>query len=395
MDTELDRRQEAMRLYYYQHHTKAEICRHLHRSRPWLDRWLARYNPDNVAALRDQKAGPKQPCSPWSHAIHQQVLAMRRARSEHTQWPYALIGAQAIYYELQALQSPEIPPVRTIHRWLVASGLVQREPAAPTKHVSKPIPLPQANAVNDVQQLDLKGPIYLRGSGHKYYLSVLRDRYSRRCALGVLKSKEAQGIANCLVASWTWLGLPKYLQLDNALELRGSNKYPRSFGRVVRVALEVDSEMVELEGDIVIDEGVALVAPAHRFEVGPPLLPALGLAAAHPGQLRQLRDAVDQLGDFRPDLAFDLVELDRGIFDRVVQQPGCDHGQRGSQLCQNLRHGQAVLHVRLTRGPLLVGMRTIGELVGALEHLPVGPREVLRQSLENAFKIHLHRPTTV
>jgi putative transposase len=245
MDTELDRRKEAMRLYYYQHLAKAELCRRLRCSRPWLDRWLDRYHPDNVAiSLSDQKAGPKQARSPWSPEIHRQVLEMRRARNERTQWPYALIGAQAIHYELQALRSPEIPPVRTIHRWLVAGGLVQREPAAPTKHESKPIPLPQASAVNDVQQLDLKGPVYLRGSGHKYYLPVLRDRYSRRCAIGVLNSKEAQGIVNFLVASWVWLGLPKYMQIDNALELRGSNKYPRSFGRVVRVALDLGVEVV-------------------------------------------------------------------------------------------------------------------------------------------------------
>ena len=54
-------RKQAVQLYYYQHLTKAEICRRLGRSRPWLDRWLARYDPDDVAgSLSDRKAGPKQ-----------------------------------------------------------------------------------------------------------------------------------------------------------------------------------------------------------------------------------------------------------------------------------------------------------------------------------------------
>jgi hypothetical protein len=166
---------------------------------------------------------------------------MRRRRS---QLPYALIGAEAIHYELKALKSAELPPVRTIHHWLVQADLVQHEPAKSEKSQSKPIPLPQAEAVNAVQQLDLKGPVYLRGSGHKYYLAVLRDRYSCRCAVAVLRSRQAQGIADFLVASWQWMGLPVYLQMDNALEFRGSNRYPRSFGRIVRVAVDLGIEPV-------------------------------------------------------------------------------------------------------------------------------------------------------
>jgi IS30 family transposase len=239
---ELASRKKAVQLYYYQHLPKAEICRELNRPRTWLDRWLQRYDPDDVVgSLSNRKAGPKQASSPWSAAIRQQVIEMRRWRSQQ---PYALIGAEAIHYELQALNSPEVPPVRTIHSWLVQAELVQHEPAKPENQERKPIPLPPAQAVNDVQQLDLKGPIYLRGSGHKYYLVVLRDRYSRRCAIDVLCSRQAQGIVDFLVASWQWLGLPDYLQMDNALEFRGSNRYPRSFGRVVRVAIDLDVEPV-------------------------------------------------------------------------------------------------------------------------------------------------------
>jgi hypothetical protein len=169
---------------------------------------------------------------------------MRRSRSQRDKWPYALIGAEAIYYELQALRSSEVPPIRIIHRWLVAADLVESKPSETRRHESKPIPLPQGKAVNDVQQLDLKGPVYLRGLSRKYYLVVLRDCYSRRCAIYVLSSRESQEITDFLVASWQWMGLPNYLQMDNAMEFRGSNRYPRSFGRVVRVAIDLDVEPV-------------------------------------------------------------------------------------------------------------------------------------------------------
>lgn len=244
MCDKLAERKEAMLMYHIQHLSKAEICRRLKRSRPWLDRWLERYDPGDIeGSLSDQKTGPKQGNSPWSANIRQQVIEMRKARSQEAQWRYAFIGAEAIHLELKSLGSLEVPPVRTIHHWFVEEGLVDQPGKQPKEEkASKPIPLPEADAVNRVQQLDLKGPVYLEGSSTKYYLVVLRDRYSHRCAIDVLDSREAQGILNFLVKSWQWLGRPDYLQMDNALEFRGSNRYPRSFGRIVRIAADLDIE---------------------------------------------------------------------------------------------------------------------------------------------------------
>jgi len=247
METERDRRKKAVHMYYYQHHLKSEIRRELACSRPWLDRWLDRYDPDHVdESLSDHKSGPKpgSPSRRWSPEIRQQVLTMRQMRSQRDKWPYALIGAEAIHYELKALKNSDVPPARTIHSWLAHAGLIKHPDKSPKNRDSKPIPLPPVNAVNDVQQLDLKGPIYLRGSSQKYYFAVLRDRYSHRCAITVLCSREAQGIADFLVASWQWLGLPNFLQMDNALGFRGSDRYPRSFGKIVRVALDLNIEPV-------------------------------------------------------------------------------------------------------------------------------------------------------
>lgn len=244
MCDKLEERKEAMLMYHVQGFSKAEICRGMKRSRPWLDRWLGRYDPGDVeGSLSDHKTGPRQGHSPWSANIRQQVIKMRKARSQEPQWRYAFIGAEAIHLELKSLGSPEVPPVRTIHHWFVEEGLVDH-PAkrSEEKEASKPIPLPAADAVNQVQQLDLKGPVYLKGSSTKHYLVVLRDRYSHCCAIDVLTSREAQGIVDFLVASWQWLGLPDYLQLDNALEFRGSNRYPRSFGKIVRVAVDLGIE---------------------------------------------------------------------------------------------------------------------------------------------------------
>lgn len=243
MDTELQRRKKAVHLYYYQHVSKADICRRLPCSRSWLDQWLTRYDPDHVdCSLHDRKRGPHQPSSRWPEAIQHQVLTMRRMRTQREQWPYALTGAEAIHYALQALGMSPVPPIRTIPSWLVKAGLVstrQRTSASPP-HTS--FPGPQPTCVNRIQQLDLKGPISLRDSSQKYYLAVLRDRYSHRCAIHPLQSRASSAIVACLVRSWQWLGVPVYLQMDNALEFRGSHRSPRSFGNIVRVAVNIGIE---------------------------------------------------------------------------------------------------------------------------------------------------------
>jgi putative transposase len=241
----LQERKRAMLMYHVQHLSKSEISRQLKRPRTWLDRWLERYDPGEVeASLQDHKDGPKQISSHWSAEIRQQVIQMRKDRSQLEQWRYAYLGAEAIHLELKALGSPEVPPVRTIHAWFVAEDLVQHTDKSAEKRPSKPIPLPVADAVNRVQQLDLKGPVYLSGSDTKYYVVVLRDRFSHRCALDVFDNREAKSLVEFLVSNWRWIGLPDYLQMDNALEFRGSNRYPRSFGRVVRVAVSLNAEPI-------------------------------------------------------------------------------------------------------------------------------------------------------
>ncbi|MDJ0755094.1 MAG: integrase core domain-containing protein [Ardenticatenaceae bacterium] len=170
---------------------------------------------------------------------------MRRERTDPEGDPYQLYGAAAIHYELAAVGNAEVPPIRTIHYWLKAAGLVPKRSRDKPKRPPLPIPIPQAKQANDVHQLDLKGPIRLKGSSAKHYLVVLRDRFTRRCALEVVESKAAEGIVNQAVAAWQHvLGVPATLQLDNALEFRGSNKYPRSFGHLIRLALDLGIEPV-------------------------------------------------------------------------------------------------------------------------------------------------------
>jgi len=63
------------------------------------------------------------------------------------------------------------------------------------------------------------------------------DVYSHQVFIEAQRTKEDEQVAASLMRSWKVLGTPDYLQLDNELSFRGSNRYPRSFGKVIRLCL--------------------------------------------------------------------------------------------------------------------------------------------------------------
>jgi len=63
------------------------------------------------------------------------------------------------------------------------------------------------------------------------------DLFSHSVYIESQRSKEDRQVASSLLRCWKALGPPDYLQLDNELSFRGSNRYPRSPGLVIRLCL--------------------------------------------------------------------------------------------------------------------------------------------------------------
>jgi putative transposase len=238
MKTEIELRKRAIVLYL-QSWKKSEIARKLQRSRPWVDRWIDRYRPEtSMLSLQDRSRAPKhRRCYP--ERIKKMVNQIRQAR-EHGQrakYQYALIGAQAIYYELRELGISPLPSSRTIHRWLKRAGRIPERRSQKAPNLTYPI-LP-CRAVNDIQELDFKGPFYLNDHSHKYYLVALRDKWSKKTALRALANKSMASILDFLVSAWQTMGCPKRLKMDNCLDFRGSNRHPRALSQLMRVCLDL------------------------------------------------------------------------------------------------------------------------------------------------------------
>ena len=134
--------------------------------------------------------------------------------------------------------------MRTVHNILVRHNLIGTQPApqAVREIIDRHYPAHEITKPGELQQLDLVGPRYLRGSGQKYYFCNLRDVCSRRIAIELGKNRQAMTIVQALIRAWQRMGMPTILQHDNALEFRGSPRYPRSAGLMTKLCLALGIE---------------------------------------------------------------------------------------------------------------------------------------------------------
>ena len=78
-----------------------------------------------------------------------------------------------------------------------------------------------------IHQADLVGPRYIKGDGRFYVLNTI-DLFSHASHGVPIRSKDDDAVVLALLDTWKSLGVPEFLQVDNELCFRGSNRYPHS-----------------------------------------------------------------------------------------------------------------------------------------------------------------------
>lgn len=234
----------AMRRYL-EGEPPVKIYTSLERSQMWFFKWKARYDAYGLDGLKDLSKAPKRQAKQTPKTLESVIVKMRGAREkrEQDETKYALIGAFAIHKELEDLGYCP-PSVRTVHNILVRHNLIGSTPTPkPVREIiDRHYPAQNVTRPGELQQLDLVGPRYLTGSGQKYYFCTLRDVCSRRIAIELGKNRRATTVVRALLNAWQRMGMPMILQHDNALEFRGSNRYPHSAGLVTRLCLALGIE---------------------------------------------------------------------------------------------------------------------------------------------------------
>jgi len=244
MRDEFSDRQLAIRLRLAGRPVEA-ICRTLTRSREWFHTWWRRYQARGTLGLYDLTRANHQP-SRMAPELERTIVNIR-ARLEsrvHPHTRYGLIGASTILTELKDLHVRPLPGLRTIERVLARNGLtlprVRLARLLPT-HV---YPTPQASDSNQLHQVDLVGPLYLKGQRQRYYVFVCRDAFDGAVCLQVQRSRRMETVLTFLGDCWKRLGRPDQIQFDNAREYLGWGPATRYLSRVIRVCLRFAVEPI-------------------------------------------------------------------------------------------------------------------------------------------------------
>jgi hypothetical protein len=98
-------------------------------------------------------------------------------------------------------------------------------------------PGPQARASKELHEVDLVGPVYLRGRGHRYSIWVGKDACDGAVCLRLADSRKMDEVLGFLGECGKDLGLPEQLQFDNARELAGWGQSARTLSRVIHLCL--------------------------------------------------------------------------------------------------------------------------------------------------------------
>jgi putative transposase len=245
MHDELAARHRAITLRLGGRPVKA-ICAAVGRSEVWFRKWWARYleaGPDGLYDLTRANHHVAQHIPP---ELERAILSIRRRLQAHATpaTRYSLIGAPVILAELKALGIRPLPCERTIERVLERNGLtaprVRLVPLLPRQEY----PGPQARATNDLHEVDLVGPVYLRGSGHRYYIWVGKDAFDGAVCLRLAGSRRMDEVLWFLGECWKDLGIPEQVQFDNARELCGWGPAARTLSRVIRLCLRYGASPV-------------------------------------------------------------------------------------------------------------------------------------------------------
>lgn len=209
-----------------------QICKDLNRGRSWFYKWRKRYqaNPDGDW-YKEQSKAPKTMPDKTDTRTESLIISVRKKLEER---PYARFGPQAIDWELRQ-RGVQPPSISTIKRVLKRNGMVKRSRQGYRKK-GTPYPALPLDSPNSLHAVDFWGPRHLKG-GHRFFCLSVMDINTRRVYLTLSKHQGRLEALHGIKMSWVKLGLPKLMQFDNALAFRGSNRFPRSFGPVIRWCL--------------------------------------------------------------------------------------------------------------------------------------------------------------
>ena len=204
-----------------------------------VQRWVQRAG--NVRIDRvvwdDLPRGGRRQKVATSPRIENLILSIRKQLREQSD--LGDCGALAIQLALKERGLNKIPSLRTIGRILLRRGALDGR-----RRVRRPSPpkgwyLPRVAAGRaDIDCFDFIEDLRLRGGIDVNILTCI-SMHAGLCASWVRASWTAKTTAETLIAHWRAHGLPEYAQFDNDTIFCDARQFPDSFGRVIRLCLQL------------------------------------------------------------------------------------------------------------------------------------------------------------
>jgi len=239
MEQEYQKRIDAVKRYL-SGEKPVDIYKLLEKPKQWLWFWLNRYDPNDENWYKDK---PKIAKVIHNKTAKETETLVCSVRNKLVKTKYAQIGALPIQWKLKKLGLKPIPPIWTINRIIKRNNLVKKPEIYEKRN--KLYPAIEVTAPNILHQLDLVGPRYIgKGKDNRFFSFNLIDAFDNAVKVKPYKGKNRIYVIKFLVYAWQTLGIPEYLQLDNALSYRGSNKYPRTLGDVIKLCLYLGVEPI-------------------------------------------------------------------------------------------------------------------------------------------------------
>lgn len=212
-----------------QGHSVTEVARMLNKSRQWVYKWVDRSaeNPDDWYKSRSK--APQSMPNKTDVSMEETIVEIRKKLQAH---PYKECGAYPIMHELKGLGLTP-PAVATVNRILRKHGMTKRKQAYAKSGIDYP------ESPLDMQIMDLIGPRYLRGGSRFYLLNIISNE-TRHAGVYPILTKGAEDITRSVVSFWKDYSIPDFLQMDNELSFKGSNRHPRGLGMLLRTALSLN-----------------------------------------------------------------------------------------------------------------------------------------------------------
>ena len=206
-----------------------EVAKQLKRSRQWVYKWIERSSDQKEDWSKSKSTKPHTVANKLATNVEEAIVNTRLMLQKH---PYKESGAYPILHELRK-QCIEAPSIATINRILKKHGLTQSK----QRYVKSGIDYPEEPF--NMQIMDLIGPRYLRGADKFYMLSIINND-TRHAGVYPMLTKNSEDLTKAVTSFWKTYSIPDFLQMDNELSFKGSNRHPRGLGLLLRTALSLN-----------------------------------------------------------------------------------------------------------------------------------------------------------